>query len=128
MVFSASLVFGILYERWSKPASFFVLMTLLIYPWRTGGVAVDYDSEQHAIAEEWGFNLFDASRGYWQGPPDNRWIFDANQFALKAYLDDEIRAGRITTATHIAHVAHAASVYSLVPYSVFTGIDDDPYI
>ncbi|MDO8432175.1 MAG: hypothetical protein Q7S58_07160 [Candidatus Binatus sp.] len=128
MTFSASIVFALCYGKLSKPLSFFVLMTLLIYPWRHSASPVDYDSEQHSIAEHWGFNLFDASRGYWVGAREVRWNFDPDEFALKELLDKEIAAGRITTATHIVHIAHDAGFFSLVQYSVFTGIDDDPYL
>jgi hypothetical protein len=128
MVFSASLIFALCYERWSKPFSFFVLMTMLIYPWRYSPSPVDYDSDQHSIAEHWGFNLFDASRGYWVGSRDARWNFDPDEFALKHLFDAEIKAGRITTATHIVHVAHDAGFFSFVQYAVFTGINDDPYL
>jgi hypothetical protein len=128
MTFSASLVFALCYEKWSKPLSFFILATLLIYPWRNSASPVDYDSDQHSITEHWGFNLFDASRGYWVGSRDARWNFDPDEFALKDLLDKEIAAGRITTATHIVHVAHDAGFFSFVQYAVFTGINDDPYL
>jgi hypothetical protein len=38
----------------------------------------------------------------------------------------EVAAGRITPKTHILHIAHDTSMWSLFQFSVLTGIDDDP--
>lgn len=127
LVFPAAAVFAYLYERWSKPLTVCLLLTLVIYPWRQAPEPLDYDSNQHSITEYWGFTLTQAGRGFWQGTPDNHWLFGPDQFALKSVLDREIRDGRITAATHIFHVTDNIGLTSMIPISVFTGINDDPY-
>jgi hypothetical protein len=81
---------------------------------------------QHSITEQWAFNLHTAAEGYWAGHSDRRWTFGNEERPLIDLLDKEIAAGRITTHTHILHLANDISSWSLVQFPVLTGIDDDP--
>lgn len=126
LLFPAGFVFALAYDRWSGPAAFFALMTLLIYPWYQVPNPVDYDSASHSIPEQWGFNLYTATVGYWNGQEDRHWTFGPEDWALVDVLDKEVAAGRITAATHILHLAQDTSSWSLVQFPVFTGINDDP--
>ncbi|MGA7873690.1 MAG: hypothetical protein WCA22_22615 [Candidatus Binatus sp.] len=122
----AGFLFSVAYDRWSKPATFFALLTVLIYPWNQIKDPVDYDSVEHSITEQWAFNLQTAADGYWSGHSDRRWTFGNEEMPLIAKLQEEIRAGRITTATHILHICNDISSWSLVQFPVLTGINDDP--
>ncbi|MGH7881201.1 MAG: hypothetical protein ACREQD_17130, partial [Candidatus Binataceae bacterium] len=126
LVFPAGLLFALAYDRWSRPLTFLALMTLLIYPWQPGKGAVYYDSLEHTITEQWAFNLDTAAKGYWAGHSDRRWTFDPDEMELIHTLNAEIDAGRITPATHILHLTESISSYSLVQFSILTGINDDP--
>ncbi len=126
ILFPAGFAVALAYDRWSRPAVFFVLMTLLIYPWYQRPDPVDFDSLEHAVAEQWGFNLYTAAEGYWAGHADRRWTFSNDEFAVIDLLMKEIAAGRITPKTHILHIAHDTSMWTLFQFSILTGIDDDP--
>jgi hypothetical protein len=101
-------------------------MAIVIYPWQMNRNATDYDSGQHSVVEQWAFNLQTARDGYWGGTGDRRWTLDPPGFDLVRTLEREKAAGRITTATHIAHITDDVSSWTLVQYPIFTGIDDDP--
>lgn len=122
----AGFLFSVAYDRWSRPVTFFALLTILIYPWNQIKDPVDYDSVEHSITEQWAFNLHTAAAGYWAGQPDRRWTFGEQERPLIDLLEKEIAAGRITTATHILHLANDISSWSLVQFPVLTGINDDP--
>ncbi|HLW69087.1 MAG TPA: hypothetical protein VKS22_00540 [Candidatus Binataceae bacterium] len=126
LIFPAGLLFALAYDRWSRPLTFLALMTLLIYPWRRNTDPIYYDSLEHTITEQWAFNLDTAADGYWAGHSDRRWTFDADEMELIKTLNAEIAAGRITPATHILHLTESISSYSLVQFSILTGINDDP--
>jgi hypothetical protein len=123
----AGYLFALAYDRWSRPATLFILLTLLIYPWQQAPHPVDYDSLEHSISEHWAFNLHTASLGYWAGHTDRRWLFDSTQMNLIKVLDSEVAAGRITSATHILHLCtNVSQWWSLIEFPVLTGINDDP--
>jgi hypothetical protein len=122
----AGFLFSLAYDRWSKPITFFALLTILIYPWNQIKDPVDYDSVEHSITEQWAFNLQTAADGYWAGHSDRRWTLGNEEMPLIAKLQDEIAAGRITAATHILHICDSISSWSLVQFPVLTGINDDP--
>jgi hypothetical protein len=126
LIFPAGFLFALFYDRWSKPIAFFALMVMLLYPWRLVKNPADYDSAEHSITEHWAFNLTTAAIGYWAGQENRRWMFGPRGFDLVGVLDNEIRAGRITLATHVLHITNNISPWGLVQYTVFTGIDDDP--
>jgi hypothetical protein len=122
----AGFLFSVAYDRWSKPATFFALLTILIYPWNQIKDPVDYDSVEHSITEQWAFNLQTAADGYWAGHSDRRWTFGNEEMPLINRLEQEIRDGYITTSTHVLHICSDISSWSLVQFPVLTGINDDP--
>jgi len=122
----AGYLFALAYDRWSRPATLFVLLALLIYPWRQVGSPVDYDSVEHSVTEQWAFNLHTAALGYWAGHSDRRWTFTPAEMNLNKLLESEVAAGRITPATHILHLCEDISAWTMLQFSVLTGINDDP--
>jgi hypothetical protein len=126
LTFPAGFLFALAYERWSAPLTVVVLLTILIYPWRQAKDPVDFDSLEHAISEQWAFNLHTAATGYWIGDNDHRWKFDRDGWRLIDVLNQEIAAGRITPATHILHLTATISSWSMVQFAIMTGINDDP--
>ena len=126
LIFPAGFLFALAYERWSAPLTVIVLLTILIYPWRQATDPVDYDSLEHAVSEQWAFNLHTAATGYWIGDNDHHWKFDRNGWRLIDVLNQEIAAGRITPATHILHLTNTISSWSMVQFAIMTGINDDP--
>jgi hypothetical protein len=126
LIFPAGLLFGLIHDRISKPLALFAVLTILMYPWTRIENPQDYDGEEHAISEHWAFNLARAQSGYWYGTADYRWTLDKSGFALVDVLLNEVRAGRITPATHILHLTNSTSAWELAQVAIFTGIDDDP--
>jgi hypothetical protein len=126
MIFPASFLIAAAWTLWSRPLTLVSIMFLLLYPLRPVRNAVYYDSLQHTITENWAFNLDTAARGYWAGHRDRRWTFDHSEMGLINVLNGEIQAGRITPSTHILHLTHNISPWSLVQFSIFTGVNDDP--
>jgi hypothetical protein len=130
LVFPAAIPFALLYDakRSTRPLAVLALLTLLIYPWHPWQ-DVSYDYTAHSIPEEWAIGLNTAANGFWAGTHDTKWTMDADDFALVDFLRKEQASGRITTDTHILHIAHDATVLSdFNRYAVFTGIDDDPIV
>jgi hypothetical protein len=130
LVFPAAIPFAALCDR--KPhyrtAIVVAFLTMLIYPW-SPRFDTDYNYSEHSISEEWGIGMGIAAGGFWSGTHDSRWTMDSDDFALVRFLDREKANGRITTATHILHIAHDAKVMGdFNRFSVFTGIDDDPIL
>jgi hypothetical protein len=128
MVLPAGYLFAAAYRRLFRPAVFFILLALLIYPWRIAPGSTDYDSLEHSIVEHWAFNLDDAAQGYWNGHIDRRWTFGPQEFKAIGVLNQEIAAGRITAHTHILHLADGVSSWSLFQFPIVTGINDDPIV
>jgi hypothetical protein len=130
MVFPAAVPFALLYQQWRKgrPLILFGLLTLLIYPWYER-LHVDYDYNEHSIAENWGIDLGTAAGGFWITTPDSRWTLDSSGFALVDFLRSEQAKGRITARTHVLHLAHDVTpLGEFNRFSVFTGINDDPVV
>jgi hypothetical protein len=130
MTFPAAVPFALLHQQWSKgrPLVLLALLTLVIYPWYER-LHVDYDYNEHSIAENWGIDLSTAAGGFWVTTPDSRWTLDASGFALVKFLRDEQLKGRITTQTHVLHLAHdVIPLGEFNRFSVFTGINDDPVV
>jgi hypothetical protein len=125
-VFPAGYGLALVHERIPRPLVFFAVMTMLIYPWHQRGNPQDYDSDEHSIAEQWGFNLGRAEYGYWIGTGDGRWTMNPDGLALVGVLQREVQAGRITPATHILHLTDTTLGWGLAQVTIFTGIDDDP--
>ncbi len=127
LIFPAGFLFARFYERGSKPFTMLAILMILIYPWYAWRQPVDYDSDEHSIAELWGFNLATAADGYWAGTPDRRWTYGPEEHALLDTIRAEISAGRVTPATHILHLTRSTGAWwSLVQVPVFTGVNDDP--
>ncbi|MFZ0679317.1 hypothetical protein [Candidatus Binatus sp.] len=126
LIFPAGLLFALLYDRFSKKLALFAVLTILIYPWTRVENPQDYDGNEHAISEQWAFNLSRAKFGYWAGCPDGRWTLGEDGFALVEVLQEELRAGRITLSTHILHLTDDTSPWAFMQVAIFTGIDDDP--
>jgi hypothetical protein len=126
LIFPAGLLFALIDDRISRPLALFAVLTILMYPWTRVENPQDYDSDEHAISEQWAFNLARAKAGYWVGTPDGRWTIGEDGFALVDLLLKEVSDGRITPATHILHVTNDTTVWGLVQVAIFTGIDDDP--
>lgn len=126
LIFPAGVLFALVHDRISKPLALFAVLTILMYPWTRVESAQDYDSYEHAISEQWAFNLGRAEFGYWAGCPDGRWTLGEDGFALVEVLQEELRAGRITLSTHILHLTDSTSAWGLEQVAIFTGIDDDP--
>jgi len=59
---------------------------------------------EHPLADEWAWEWLLAKQGWWGATLDNRWAQSPDELALNDVLRAEIRAGRITTDTHIVHV------------------------
>jgi hypothetical protein len=103
-------------------------LVLLIYPWNQR-LAANYNYVEHSVAEEWGINYGLAMRGFWSTTKDSRWTEGPDGNALLDFMRSEIARHRVTTATHVLHIAHDITVLgNLNRYSVFTGIDDDPVV
>ncbi len=122
----AGFLFALAYERWSRPATVFIVLALLIYPWHQAENPVDYDSVEHSVTEQWAFNLHTAAIGYWAGHADRRWTFTPSEMNLIKVLDSEVAAGRITFATHVLHLCQSISSWTMVQFPVLTGINNDP--
>jgi hypothetical protein len=131
LALAAAVPFASLYNHarsQARPIVVLILLALVIYPWYPR-FHVDDNFNEHSIADEWGIDYNTAASGYWIGTHDSRWTMNADDFALVDFLRGEQRAGRITTATHILHIAHDAIVWrDFNRYAVFTGIDDDPIV
>ena len=130
LVFPAAIPFALLFDLRSRSRMIVMLalLTMLIYPWYPR-FHVDYNFDEHSIAEEWGIDLGIAGGGFWSGTHDSRWTMGSADFALMDYLAGEQALGRITTGTHILHIAHDATVMGdFNHFSVFTGINDDPVL
>src|SRR5208282_1536073 len=110
LVFPAAVLFDLIYRRVSKPLAVAVLLALLIFPW-SQNPNVDISYNEHPLAVEWARNLFTAKLGWWLNSPDHRWAQSQRELELSEALRTEIRAGRITPATHIVHVTPQAIIW-----------------
>jgi hypothetical protein len=130
MIFPAAVPFALLYHHSVKgrPLVVFGVLVLLIYPWYER-FHVDYDYNEHSIAENWSIDLTTAAEGFWVTTPDSRWTLDSSGFALVDFLRDEQAKGRVTTQTHVLHLTHDVTpLGQFNRFSVFTGINDDPVV
>jgi hypothetical protein len=112
----------------SKYVAVAALLALVIYPWNLR-LHVDDNYNEHALVVEWGLELREAAAGFWVATHDSRWTMDSADFALVDFMRQEQASGRVTTKTHVLHIAHDAIVWrDFNRYSVFTGINDDPIL
>jgi hypothetical protein len=128
LVFPAALVFDWAYHRWSKSLSIVVLLAFVMLPLGplpSQGIVYT----EHPLADEWAWEWLLAKQGWWGATLDNRWAQSPDELALNDVLRAEIRAGRITTDTHIVHVTPNTIMFQdVLLFSLYTGIDDDLYI
>jgi len=130
LVFPAAILFAMLYDLNSRRRLVVVLgmLVMLIYPWLPR-YDTSYDYNEHSVSEEWGIGLSPPITGNWDGTTLPRWTMTPTDFALTDFLRKEQASGRITTDTHVLHIAHDASVGGdFCRFPVFTGIDDDPVV
>jgi hypothetical protein len=126
--FAAALPFAIAYRRGSRSLTILFVLALVIYPWNQR-LNASYDYVEHSLTEELGITLGTGSGGYWFSSGDSRWALDRDGFALVDFLRGEQAAGRITTATHVLHLANDVNVNGdFDRFAVYTGIDDDPIV
>lgn len=111
-----------------------IALVFLFLPWRhavdpSSSVLADPNYHQHTIAESWSYMMETGMRGHWGNTRDRRWAQSPAERALSTVLLDEVEAGRITPATHIVHLSAFVSLYQdVLLFSVYTGINDDPYL
>ncbi|MDQ2965918.1 MAG: hypothetical protein M3R57_08730, partial [Chloroflexota bacterium] len=126
----AALAAGIgLHRWWSRPGIATpiragvvgVFLVAAAIPLRTAPIDDHYLGE-HRFSELLAIDLRHAGRGYWVGYPDSRHVVDASRAELLEAVRSEIRAGRITGATNLLHVAPTFQQWSATPFGVFTGI------
>ena len=128
LIFPAAVPFALLYRYGSRAFTILLLLATVIFPWNQR-LNASYDYVEHSLAEELGITLGTANGGYWFSSGDSRWAMPADGFALIDFLRSEQASGRITTDTHILHLANDVKVNGdFNRYSVFTGIDDDPIV
>jgi len=130
LVFPAAIPFALLYglRRRTRLVAVLALLVLLIYPWYLRSNVSD-DYTEHSISEEWSIGFGTAAGGFWFLTHNPRWTMGPADFALVDFLRGEQAAGRITTDTHILHIARNANVTGdFNHFAVFTGINDDPML
>jgi hypothetical protein len=98
-----------------------IFLVAAAIPLRTAAIDDHYLGE-HRLSELLAIDLRHAGRGYWVGYPDSRHVVDASRAELLEAVRGEIRAGRITGATNLLHVAPTFQQWSATPFGVFTGI------
>ena len=128
LVFPAAVPFALTYRRSSHALTILFVLALVIYPWNQR-LNASYDYVEHSLTEELGITLGTGSGGYWFSSGDSRWALDRDGFALVDFLRGEQALGRITTATHVLHLANDVKVNGdFDRFAVYTGIDDDPIV
>lgn len=130
LVFPAAIFFAVLYDlnRQTRLVVVAALLAILIYPWYLR-FNVNDNYTEHSIAEEWAICLSTAANGSWFLTHDSRWTMGPADLALVDFLRDEQAKGRITTSSHVLHIARDATVMGdFNHFSVFTGINDDPIL
>lgn len=128
IVFPAAALCEYLSRRLPSPLIVAILLALIVFPWLPRPkLHIAYS--EHSLAEQWAINLHDAKVGWWQGSSDSRWIQSTAEVRLAETLRAEIAGGRITPQTHIVQVTPQNPGWpDVLTFSVFTGINDDPYI
>lgn len=128
LAFPGAVIFDWVYRRWSRWVSIVVLLALVMVPI---GPPPNQDIAymEHPLADEWAWEWLLTKQGWWGGTLDTRWAQGPAELALNDVLRAEIRAGRITTRTHIVHITpHTIIFQDVLLFSLYTGIDDDLYV
>lgn len=128
LVFPAAALFTLVSRRFSMAAAIAILLIIAIFPWHERP-DLDINYHEHPLVDQWAVNWQTAKAGWWSNSPDHRWLQSPAEFALIDKLREEIRAGRITAATHIVHIAPDSVIWrDELLYSMYLGIDDDIYL
>jgi len=128
LVFPAAYLLAHLSRPRREAATVLVVLLLLFLPWKDNTHG-NFVSHQMAISEWWAEAIGTTKGGYWWNANDPRWAQTEAERALNDLVRDEIAAGRITAATHIVHLTpHTLMGKNVVLFSLFTGVDDDPYV
>jgi len=103
---AAGVLFALLARRGRAAAIAFALL-IVVYPLRHVAEPLDFDTAALSAAENWGFNLTTASRGYFAGYPDRHWVLDKHWSSVADVLRGEMEAGRIDYGTHVLTISTA---------------------
>lgn len=126
LLFPGACLVAWVHRTLSRRVALFALLALLFFPWKE---YADPNYHQHSIAESWAYQLELAKGGYWGSTGDRRWAQSPAELELAEVLRGEVAAGRITPATHIVHLTPFVILFhDNVLFSVYTGINDDPYV
>jgi hypothetical protein len=128
LIFPAAAAFTLVYHHVSKVLSIALLLTLLIFP-LSQHPELDITYTEHSLAQEWANDWLIAKQGWWGSTKDTRWAQSPAELELSNVLREEIRNGRITTATHIVHVSPNSIMWQdILLFSMYTGVEDDLYL
>ena len=128
LAFPAAALFDWTYSKASRWLTIAALLALVIFPWRQNP-NLDVFYYESPLAVQWARNLLTAKTGWWGNSPDHRWVQSPQELKLSDVLRGEIKAGRITMATHIVHVTPQVIIWQdNLLHSVFTGVNDDIYV
>lgn len=128
LILPAAAAFDLAYRRLSNVGSIALLLILLMFPF-SQRPELDMSYTEHSLAQEWSVDWLLAKQGWWGNTGDTRWAQSPAELELSKFLREEIRNGRITTATHIVHVTPNTIMWQdVLLYSVYTGIEDDLYL
>jgi len=137
LVFPTAYLAAWLSRTVSRRAAMLVVLAFLFFPWRDrldpslgpAGQTADPNYHQHSISEAWAYQMETGKRGHWGNTRDRRWAQSPAELELAEVLRGEVAAGRITPATHVVHLSAFVSLYQdVLLFSVYTGINDDPYL
>ncbi len=128
LVFPAAVLFEWIYRQVSRPVAVAALLVLVVFPW-SQHPELDMEYHEHSLAAEGAWNWQLAKQGWWGSTLDARWAQSPAELGLSETLRYEIRAGRITLATHIVHITPNTIMWKdVLLFSVYTGINDDLYV
>ena len=128
LIFPAAAAFYLVYNHVSKVFSIALLLTLVVFPF-SQHPNLDIMYIEHSLAQEWADDMQIAKQGWWGDTRDTRWAQSPAELELSKVLLEEIRSGRITTATHIVHVSPNSIMWQdVLLFSMYTGIEDDLYL
>ncbi len=107
----------------------YATVALVAFPWLCRTQVCDPNLASHSLVQQWAHSVEFSKSGYWASMGDRRWAQSPAQFKLRDILLDEVAAGRITPATHIAQLEPYVILYQdTVLFTVYTGINGDTYV
>jgi hypothetical protein len=110
--------------QWPAPARHLILLVFILVvalPLRAETTSLSGATE-HRLSETATINARFATRGWWVGYPDPRYLIDEAGQELVSVLREEQRSGRLTSDTPVLHLADERAESSQIPISVFTGV------